>query len=69
MNVVVSIYTLDKDVGCLIDIHNDIGTNNYKYVITSYDEDDTISNEGIIYNFEGDYLELVKVVLNGRNLS
>jgi len=67
MNVIVNIYTPDEDIGCSITIEHIKGTDNYDYVVKG--DIGGADWTGTIYNHDSDYIELVKKVLNGRNLS
>lgn len=69
MNIVVTIYTPNENIGTHITIEQIPETNNYKYEVKWDHEGSGGSWYGTIYNYEGHYLELVKKVLNGRDLS
>lgn len=68
MPVSVSIYTPDKDLGTNITIEPIENTNNYSYIVEGDDENGPFNQEGVIYNFTGNYMELVREVLNGRTM-
>jgi hypothetical protein len=69
MNVVVNIYTPDMDTGSIITIEQIEGTNNYNYTVEWEHNNDSGSWTGTVYNYTGNYFELVKQVMNGRSLS
>lgn len=68
MNVVVTIYTPNQDVGSSITIEQVEGTDNYEYRVTIDHDNWSESWSGTVYNFTGHYYELVKQVMNGRTV-